>query len=280
MALSVALEGISTTLSVTQRPFTSQAPPNYNAFCHWFTRRFMPVRQIRANHRSLTGHIVSIKDRRPHAFESSLERDLLLRLDFDPGVRSFETQPVQIEYEGERGKTRHYTPDALAHFYSSEKLTGRAHFRAESPSEPGKSPKPRLYEVKYADELRKRADELEPKLEAARAFAQRQGWDFAVVTEENLRTPYLENVKLLRKLKDTPIENPRMRQAMDLMRERGRSQPEELSRAMCKDPWDRAVAIRLIWHLIARDWLEADLNQTLTMSSLIWMPGSFEEGRS
>ena len=54
----------------------------------------MPVRQIPPQFRSLTGRFASGKVRRAVAFESSLERDLELLLEFDPRVLEFEEQLV------------------------------------------------------------------------------------------------------------------------------------------------------------------------------------------
>jgi len=47
------------------------------------------------------------------AFESSLERDFLLLLDFDPEVVLYEEQPVTINYHDDQGRRRRYTPDVL-----------------------------------------------------------------------------------------------------------------------------------------------------------------------
>jgi hypothetical protein len=50
------------------------------------------------------------------AFESSLERDFLLLLDFNPDVEFFEEQPVKIVYHDAKGRRRTYTPDVLVRY--------------------------------------------------------------------------------------------------------------------------------------------------------------------
>lgn len=45
-------------------------------------------------------------------FESTLERDFLIRLEVDPNVLAVESQPFTIEYV-DNGKKRVYTPDFL-----------------------------------------------------------------------------------------------------------------------------------------------------------------------
>jgi hypothetical protein len=49
----------------------------------------MPVRTIHKNYRSLTGLVPNLRTQSMTAFESSLERDFLLLLDFDPDVEFF-----------------------------------------------------------------------------------------------------------------------------------------------------------------------------------------------
>jgi hypothetical protein len=56
----------------------------------------MPVRKIPKNYRSVTGRFPSLKNNRSVAFESTLERDFYLSLEFDEGVESYEEQPLTI----------------------------------------------------------------------------------------------------------------------------------------------------------------------------------------
>ncbi len=55
----------------------------------------MPVRSIPRNYRSLTAKVNNARNRVAVAFESMLERDFYLLLDFDSTVASFEEQPPQ-----------------------------------------------------------------------------------------------------------------------------------------------------------------------------------------
>lgn len=73
-----------------------------------------PVRELRTSRRCLTGR-VSLSSGRTASFESSLERDWLIALDFDPAIRLVREQPFSIQYDFE-GKLRRYTPDVLAEF--------------------------------------------------------------------------------------------------------------------------------------------------------------------
>src|SRR2546426_9456395 len=75
----------------------------------------MPVRIIPKNYRSLTGLVSNTRTQSMTAFESSLERDFLLLLDFDPDVEFYEEQPLTITYD-DRGRRRTYTPDVFVRY--------------------------------------------------------------------------------------------------------------------------------------------------------------------
>ena len=70
------------------------------------------------------------------SFESLLEKEHLMLLDFDDEVESFEVQPVRIPVTGVRNG---YVPDVLVKFLPD--------------SETGEIRRPLLAEVKHSDEL-------------------------------------------------------------------------------------------------------------------------------
>lgn len=144
----------------------------------------MSVRKIPKNYRNITGQIATSDRTESKGFESGLERDFLILLDFDLTVVRFEEQPVTITYSDPEGKTRTYTPDALA-FYRNDL--------------PYVRPKrPRLFEVKYTEDLKKNWKELKPKFKAAFRYARECGWTFKIVTEKKIKSTYLDNAKFLR----------------------------------------------------------------------------------
>src|SRR2546428_9188775 len=85
-----------------------------------FQREFypVPVRSIPKNYRSLTGKVIDFRSHSAVAFESALERDLYLLLDFDSAVARFEEQPVTIPYRDPAGVSRTYTPDVPVYYHS------------------------------------------------------------------------------------------------------------------------------------------------------------------
>jgi hypothetical protein len=76
----------------------------------------LSVRNIPKNYRNVTGVLASSKSEGAAMFESTLERDFLMLLDFDPHVEFYDVQPVKIEWLDDMGKHRSYTPDVLVHY--------------------------------------------------------------------------------------------------------------------------------------------------------------------
>ncbi len=213
----------------------------------------MAVRHIPTNVRSLTGQFNG------QEFESSLERDLLLLVHFDYGVDSYETQPVTIEYlDPKSGKRRTYTPDLLVTYLTDHH---------------GQPLKPRLYEVKYREDLAQHWKTLKPKFKAARAYAKEHGWVFQIMTDKEIRTPYLDNVKFLLRYRDTePDEShtARLIKALDQLQE---TDPQTLIRAASPSEIEQGEALWALWAMVARGWIHCDLRSPLTMATRIWSPG-------
>lgn len=216
----------------------------------------MTVRKIPTNRRSLTGFVASSRDGRMVASESSLERDLLVLLDFDPAVERYEEQPVRIVYRDARGRSRAYTPDVLVHFRQDAATHGVAL-------------SPLLYEVKYRKDLFENWREIKPKVRAGRAHARGRGWRFKLITEREIRTPYLESVKFLRHYRRLQPGEGERRLLLDRLREMGESAPESLLLAIHAEPIKRAELLPTLWHLVAVGEIYADLSQPLNMRSPI-----------
>ncbi|MDC5205832.1 Tn7 transposase TnsA N-terminal domain-containing protein, partial [Acinetobacter baumannii] len=114
-----------------------------------------PIRKIGINCRSITGTMPN-----GNRYESSLERDLMILMEFDPTVHLYTPQPIVIQYKSSDGKTHRYIPDGLIEYHS----------------EPEKLPKMILVEVKYRIDFLNRFNEILPKFRAANLYAKNQGW--------------------------------------------------------------------------------------------------------
>lgn len=214
----------------------------------------MPVRKIPKNYRNVTGIAAHRKSNGPAMFESTLERDFISLLEFDPTVKTFEVQPLSLDWLDANGKSHRYTPDVLASFKSHQGCQEKI-----------------LYEVKYRSELRRSWLEIKPKLRAAVHFARTQGWRFKIVTEIEIRTPYLDNAKfLLPFIKRGPVEESHMDLIDECLHQLCRTTPAELLAAIFQDQWNQASLIPSLWYLIGTRQIGVDLSSKLTMVTPIW----------
>lgn len=221
----------------------------------WLGSQAVAVRKIGINSRSMTGR----QGASGQQYESSLERDLLDLLSFDLNVCSLEAQPLTIHYAGPDGGLRPYTPDLLVR-YRRDVIPA-----VESPD--------LLVEVKFRDEYRERFHELKRRFRAARQYAREQGWRFCVLTEREIRTPYLENARFLRPYRNNPNDSECERALLDQIAVRGETAPADLLQSF-SDDLDRARHLSALWKLIAEFRIGIDLQQPITMRSRLWaLPG-------
>lgn len=210
----------------------------------------MPVRKIPISHSSITGRHALGHGKGSVGYESTLERDFVSLMTFDPDVTGIEEQPVRIEYQDNEGRKRHYTPDFLI-----ERWAGRTLLAEIKPS-------------KFVTQ------ELEPKFNAARAYASARGWLFEVWTEKDIRTHYLNNIRFLLRYRDYPADPGRAARILRQIENNGPMAVEELLDACWKDDeQEQALGLGVLWNLIATGSLEANLELELTMESILKMPG-------
>lgn len=241
----------------------------------------MPVRKIKKSYRSVTGVMTSRKNGRMVASESTLERDLFILLEFDPGVETFEEQPVRLTYPNDKGKTASYTPDALCRLKTEpfdylwqgslfcdyfEYSEGLNKYRLKS-----LAPSWILSEVKYRQDLFDKWQELKPKLKAGRSSAKKQGGCFKIFTEVELRTTVLENVKFLRRFRHRTPDPKDSGNMLLIANELDRSCPNDILRRIAGDDrWELARQIPVLWYLVANFNIEIDWFKPLNMHTKLF----------
>lgn len=218
----------------------------------------MPVRKIPKNYLGVTGGFASAKNKRLLGFESLLERDYMLILEFDPAVESFEEQPVRIPVLGKTARATSYVPDILVHYY---------------PDRRGKARKPLLAEVKKSSDLERHKEKYAPKFAAAKKYAAEQGWDFRIVTEKDIRSKRLQNLKFLREFH---LSMPNPADAARVLDALGQSNTPldmgTLFERMEVDVAERLRLIPVVWHLVATSRIAIDLDQPLTDTTSLSLP--------
>lgn len=207
----------------------------------------MPVRKIPRSHGSLTGLHAHPTGDRAIAFESSLERDFITLMLFEPDVVRVEEQPVRIPVAAGRS----YVPDFLVR-------------RRERPST--------LVEVKPRELLTRDGEKLQEKFAAAKDFAAARGWRFEVWTEEQVRTPRLQNARFLLPYRRRSADAGLAARILAAVMEMGQAEADAvLERAFHTDD-ERARGLATLWHLVALGRLNADLDVPLSGRAPLSVP--------
>jgi len=212
-----------------------------------------PVRKLQNSRRCLTG-MVDLKAGGTASFESSLERDWLLVLDFDPSVRRIIPQPFTLCYDANDARRR-YTPDVLVERVGV-----------------GFEPSTIVYEIKPRDELRASWNAYRRRFKAAMLYCRELNWRFKIVTEREIRTPLLENAQFLKRYRSVTADELATEQLLYTLRGLGTCSPQALLAAAYWHQEAQMGALPTLWRLVAERQIGAVLHERLTMRSLLWLP--------
>jgi len=221
-----------------------------------------PVRVNRPSHFGVTGWAATTKAEDPQGAESSLEHDFLATLEFDRRVDQFASQPITLRWQDASGKHR-YTPDVVVSYTT----TAQYKYPALRTT---------LFEVKYREELKKKWSEYKPKFRAAIAWTRARDMRFRIVTEREIRTPYLENIRFLlnyrsnRMPKNAGLNGEIQLRIRQTLYRLGHSTPRGLLAAMTSVEHYQAELLPWIWFLINFNAIGCDLRKPLNMASSIW----------
>lgn len=220
-------------------------------------------RRIKPSRYSLTGYVAGGPGSKAQAVESTLEHDFVTLLKFDHRVHRYLTQPFTIHWKDAQGRRRAYTPDVICS-YKKDAIEKEPYLKTT------------IFEVKPKDVLKADWVELKPKFRAAIGWAKELDCRFHLVTETQIRTPFLTNARFLLRYTNEAIfqegcnfgeKQWRVRTSIHKL---GQSTPRELLEYMAKSVQERAELIPLIWNCINLQVVGADLSKPLNMESSIW----------
>lgn len=219
----------------------------------------MGVRRIGPNYRSVTGILYSEKCLGGAEYESPLEHDFYVLLEFDPLVISYQPQPVQISYVKPNGRPSKYYPDTLVRVRWGHSL---------------------LYEVKPYAMLRDPAsrDVLMAKCRAGRRFAKENGWEFRVITDRVIRTPCCFNAEFLLPYGRRQVD---LDHADRITRRVARAHRDGVSVAELISGLDFEDSIRIAaatWTLVAQQRVFVDLSVPLTEATRLFRTAEYAGG--
>lgn len=211
-----------------------------------------PKRGMIIKRQSLGGLVSSQKMNRNVWFESSLERDFALMLEFHPEVTGYIEQPITIEYIDHDFSVRTYTPDFLVYF-DSEKMN------------------PWLCEIKYRQDLHSKFSRFKDRYRAAIEYAKRNGWEFKILTDQHFRTDLLSNLKFLQQYQREFVEEHCLSLIMIRVEDLGQTTIEELFVSLSDaNPLILGKCIYATWFAIKCGKIGCDLARPLSKNTEIW----------
>ena len=208
-----------------------------------------PQRKIIKSYRSVTGHFPSIKNNKSIAFESKLESEFFLTLEFDNDVATYQEQPqIEIVFNN---KTTTYSADA---YIQRPKGSGN---------------RDALVEVKYTTELEKEKEYYEKKFKSIQDSTDKLDLDFIIYTEADYPSIYITNLKFLYRYK-TQQREIKYDDAIKKILTNQKMSADELTEKIASSKSEYIIVANAIWGLVAIGKIVTDLKSSeLNMKSLM-----------
>lgn len=197
------------------------------------------TRKIKANYRSVTGHILFRNEKIP--YESTLERDFLLYFSSLKEVVGIIPQPVQINFT-KHGRNYIYTPDFLVQF--SSQAGDQKHL---------------LVEVKPESEWKTHWRDWSEKWKAAQIFAKKEGFAFHIYDETRIRHQALKNLTFLNNFKQIQLDPTLLSHLLREINNREMTTVETLLECYFKAGEYRKQGHRALFHLMACGLIDFDI---------------------
>jgi len=186
-------------------------------------------------------------------FKSTLQQDMMEFVGFHAQVSRFTPQPpFTISYKSTSGGVQEYTPFGLIEFIP-EMMLG-----------------PILFDVMYRSDFRAGWRSLMPKFRAAKQFCLGRCWQFHVYTENEIRTPFLNNMRFLKRYKDCIPEPEQKRKMLEMLWDLSSTPIDVFLACFYSDKTYQAKLIPYVWNLLYKGAIGCDIDSSLTMTSRIF----------
>ena len=208
----------------------------------------MIMRRIKKSHISVTGYFSSYKNKRQINFESKLEHDFYLILEFDKTVKSYQEQPFKIYYTYQ-DKKRRYTPDTLVNYIDSTQ---------------------KIFEVKPMIKI-KNDIELQEKIELQKQkIKEEKNLELCIFTDVNIDKIYLNNIKIIYNFAFIKI-NKEIQDKIrkELLKLDVPIAVKNLLDRLTNTKADRLKYIPYLWNLVFNNLECMDFTKKITMASII-----------
>lgn len=208
----------------------------------------MSARKIKKSYISCTGYFASYKNKTQIAFESVLERDFYMLLEFDDSVVSYAEQPTTINYKYKDGSSRKYTPDCIVNYVD----------RTE-----------KYFEVKYKSDIDNDI-ELSEKLQFLRTyFNENHSSKLKVFTDEDFSKVYLDNLKFLYKFAFLEENKEKLEVINQVLNSVDNIKVKDLITKLENNGFDKLQWLPHVWKYIFLHNNVVNLYEKLTMNTLV-----------
>lgn len=214
-----------------------------------------PVRRIGPTRRSVSG-VYPFRGESSVTFESTLERDFLIRAEFSAVVTRVVSQPVEVPFKGSDGRALVYTPDFLVYRRAAGESSSIA---------------PELVEVKPRAKWTKHWREWSPKWKAARRLARKRGWCFRIHDESRIRDQSFHNVHFLQRYGRMHFVSEESDAVVATVAEMGTVPFHYLLARHFVTREGTAVGTAHLWHLLATRRLDCDITRPLGDFTELWV---------
>lgn len=208
----------------------------------------MSTRSIKKSYISVTGYFSSYKNKRQINFESKLEHDFYLLLEFDRTVTSYQEQPFKIYYIYQE-KKRRYTPDTLVNYIDGTQ---------------------KVFEVKPIFKIQNDI-ELQEKIELQKqTIKEEKNLELSIFTDANIDKIYMDNIKIIYNFAFIK-ENKEIEYKIknELLKLNIQIQIKELLDRITNNQSDRLKYIPYVWNLVFHNPRCVDFTRKITMASII-----------
>ena len=206
------------------------------------------IRKIKKSHISVTGYFSSYKNKRQINFESKLEHDFYLILEFDKTVKSYQEQPFKVYYTYQ-DKKRRYTPDTLVNYVDGTQ---------------------KVFEVKPIFKIQNDI-ELQEKIELQKQkIKEEENLELCIFTDADIDKIYMDNIKIIYNFAFIK-ENKEIQDKIknELFKLNIQISIKELLDKITNNQSDRLKYIPYVWNLVFNNLESIDFTKKITMASII-----------
>jgi len=206
---------------------------------------FKKQREIGFSPVSLTGGVKSEKNDAIIDFESSLERDFIIKIEYDHNVVRYCEQPIKIYYDD-----KYYVPDFYVELKNGKK---------------------KLIEIKYIEDLKENKSVYKRKFKAAAEFCFQNGLEFLILSEIDIRDYKLYNAKffLNYKSKKNIIPFGDLKIIRSVFWSEGDLSVSKLIELSAVSKERRGQLLYVLWWMIANDYVYFNNNSKIGMDTIL-----------